>query len=321
MTEEISDFQLNNNLICFEDKDDIRCFGYSSGKDVDFLQNDSEPIPASLYGTIFRASSIQLNDSDEEVYEIAKQKIIQNYISKPIETEINETDIDNKASLLTVSDDDDVVEVQFTPKEYIIFTCLYQDNKNIKNGEDESTTNSEGVHKLIGKKRNRKKRKEKPDDIRKKIKSRFHKTLKNLINHRLKLAGSVKFFDFLPQCFVCNIAKNRNKTVLHLTYEQLLTTNFAIGKDFPSNKTNVDTTKFQNNLHVLKYLKKNPDILEKSKFDLVLKTKYVDLLREYFNSEEFKKSVHKLKIDDQEPDEYINEYCAKAQGYINFFQS
>ena len=47
----------------------------------------------------------------------------------------------------------------------------------------------------------------------------------------------------------------------------------------------------------------------------------MDLLREYFNSEEFKKSVHKLKIDDQEPDEYINEYCAKAQGYINFFQS
>ena len=80
MSEEISDFQLNNNLKCFEDKDDIRCFGYSSGKDVDFLQNDSEPIPASLYGTIFRASSIQLNDSDEEVYAIAKQKIIQNYI-------------------------------------------------------------------------------------------------------------------------------------------------------------------------------------------------------------------------------------------------
>lgn len=323
MSEEFSDCQLNNALKCFEDKDDILCFGYSFGKDVDFLQNDSEPIPASLYGTIFRASSsIQLNDSDDEVYAVAKQKIIDNYNSKPIEKVINESNKDNRTSLLTVSDEDDI-EVQITPKEYTIFTCPQniKDNKFIKNGEDESTTNSEGEHKLVGKKRNRKKRKEKPDDIRKKIKSRFHKTLKNLINHRLKLAGSVKFFDFLPQCFVCNIAKNRNKTVLNLTYEQILTTNFAIGKEFPSSKANVDITKYQNNIHVLKYLKKNPDILEKSKFDLVLKLKYVDLLKEYFNSEEFNKSVHKLKIDDQESDEYINEYCAKAQGYINFFQS
>ena len=38
-------------------------------------------------------------------------------------------------------------------------------------------------------------RKFKPDDIRKKIKARFHKTIKNAINEFLKFTGSEKFFD------------------------------------------------------------------------------------------------------------------------------
>ena len=48
------------------------------------------------------------------------------------------------------------------------------------------------------KKRVKKKRKFKPDDIRKKIKSRFHKTLKNIINENLKRVGSKELFDFFP---------------------------------------------------------------------------------------------------------------------------
>ena len=50
--------------------------------------------------------------------------------------------------------------------------------------------------KHLGKKRQRKIRKYKPDDIRKKIKARFHKTLKNIINYKLKKAGSTLFFFF-----------------------------------------------------------------------------------------------------------------------------
>lgn len=42
------------------------------------------------------------------------------------------------------------------------------------------------------------KRKYKPDDIRKKIKSRFHKSLRNIINENLKKAGSKHFFFFAP---------------------------------------------------------------------------------------------------------------------------
>ena len=65
------------------------------------------------------------------------------------------------------------------------------------------------------------KRKFKSDDIRKKIKSRFHKTLKNIINANLKKAGSKKFFDFLPQCFIGNISKKVNSECLELTYKEL----------------------------------------------------------------------------------------------------
>ena len=61
------------------------------------------------------------------------------------------------------------------------------------------------VEKNLGKKRQRKIRKYKPDDIRKQIKARFHKTLKNILNYKLKTACSTLFFYFLPQSFISNI--------------------------------------------------------------------------------------------------------------------
>ena len=63
----------------------------------------------------------------------------------------------------------------------------------------------------------KRKRKYKPDDIRKKIKSRFLKALKNRINEELKYANSTKYFDFLPQCFICEITKKKNKEILNMT--------------------------------------------------------------------------------------------------------
>ena len=54
-------------------------------------------------------------------------------------------------------------------------------------------------------KREKKGRKYNHDDIRKKIKVKFHKTLKLLINSNLKKAGSKKFFNYLPQSFVGDI--------------------------------------------------------------------------------------------------------------------
>ena len=108
----------------------------------------------------------------------------------------------------------------------------------------------------------RKKRKFKSDDIRKKIKSRFHKTIKNIINENLKKAGSKELFDFLPQSFVCNISKGKNKEVMNMTYKQILETDFTkeIG-NLNNHQKIIDLKKFENNLKVLNYLKNNPSII------------------------------------------------------------
>ena len=107
-----------------------------------------------------------------------------------------------------------------------------------------------------GKRRRIKKnRKYKSDDIRKKIKSRFHKTLKNIINENLKKAGSKKLFDFLPQCFIGNVSKKTNNFCLNLTFRELLLKDFVTeaNKESYPNK-DVDYKKYLKNKDTLEYL-------------------------------------------------------------------
>jgi hypothetical protein len=163
------------------------------------------------------------------------------------------------------------------------------------------------------------KRKYKPDDIRKKIKARFHKSIKNIINENLKKAGSKYFFSFLPQIFISSISREKNNQVLDLTYRQILSMDFVndIDEDKYKNKK-VDYSKYKNNLRVLEYLDEHPDICKNSGFDIIGNMKYKDLLEQYFNSEEFDKAIQKLK-DENEEEEYIEEYQNKAKTYIQFF--
>ena len=163
------------------------------------------------------------------------------------------------------------------------------------------------------------KRKYKPDDIRKKIKARFHKSIKNIINENLKQAGSKHFFSFLPQIFISSISREVNNEVLNLTYKELIQKDFLNNIDAKKYKNKiVDLNKYKNNLNVLDYLDKNPDISKKSGFDIISKMKYSDLLNEYFNSKEFNKAIIKLREENEEED-YINEYINKAKSYVRFF--
>ena len=163
------------------------------------------------------------------------------------------------------------------------------------------------------------KRKYKPDDIRKKIKARFHKSIKNIINENLRRAGSKYLFSFLPQIFISSIAREKNHKVLNLTYRELLEKDFISDIDEKKYKNkNVDLSKYKNNLRVLEYLDENPEICKNSGFDIISKMKYSDLLDEYFKSDEFEKALYKLKEENEEED-YISEYKNKAKGYIKFF--
>ena len=53
------------------------------------------------------------------------------------------------------------------------------------------------------------KRKNDTDSYNKKIKERFLKSLRCVMNEKLKYANSEKQFDFLPQCFISNITKKK----------------------------------------------------------------------------------------------------------------
>ena len=73
----------------------------------------------------------------------------------------------------------------------------------------------------------KKKRKFNSDNIRRKIKRTFHNSLKNTLNKRLKFSNSIFFFDYLPQNFITNVTKDRNKPILNITFRQLFLNDFC----------------------------------------------------------------------------------------------
>jgi len=165
----------------------------------------------------------------------------------------------------------------------------------------------------------KKQRKFKSDDLRKKIKATFHKTLKDIINEKLKNAGAVELFSFLPHSFLVNITKVFNQQYMNTTYGEIIATDFTQGQIRCINQ-NSDKKNFFKNERVLKYLENNPDISKKSGFDIIKNMKYKDLLRAYFLSNEFENSITHLK-DKNENDEYIHEYIMTSKNYIGHFLS
>ena len=167
------------------------------------------------------------------------------------------------------------------------------------------------------KKREKKARKYKPDDIRKKIKVRFHKKIKNILNENLKKAGSQKLFSFLPQLFMGNISKKLNYQYMNKTFEELLLTNFSdFQKDYPNKEC--DRKQYEKNKETLQYLEENPQISKISGFNKLKKMKYKDILKHYFSSIEFEKSIEQLDEEDEDT-EYIQEYIYLAKYYIDYF--
>ena len=193
---------------------------------------------------------------------------------------------------------------------------------NIKNIHDLQFMTKKYLVMPDGKKRKIKKiRKFKSDNIRKKIKSRFHKTLKDLINEGLKIAGSKKLFDFIPHFFVNNVTRKINSKFFDLSYKELLSYNF-INEQYNEKALNkeADYKKFLKNQEVLKYLEKNENICKESGFDLISGKKYKDLLTTYFSSFEFENSIIRLKKENENND-YIQEYIFIAKHYVEFFSN
>ena len=169
-------------------------------------------------------------------------------------------------------------------------------------------------------------RKDKPDNIRKKIKSRFLKILKNKINEKLKSAKSELFFENLPQCFISNISKNGNKFILDLTIKELLNKNFFEDdtskdnseKTFIDKKRNPNKEKYEKNQKVLKYLESKSDIRKSSNFNVISRLTFREVFKEYLKSEEFENDILELK-NKNNSDKYIKDYINKAYDFLDYF--
>ena len=169
-------------------------------------------------------------------------------------------------------------------------------------------------------KKKKKRRKFKPDNIRKKIKAKFHKDLKNTINKKLKEANSKKLFELLPQNFITNITIKLNRQAMDLTYEKLVNNNWL--GDIDGREYGPDKDKYDKNLDLMKYLNENKEISKKAEFNKIKNMTYEEMLKAYFTSKEFENSLIEIYIKNKmEKIEYIEEYINKSFTYIDFFKN
>ena len=163
-------------------------------------------------------------------------------------------------------------------------------------------------------------RKENSDNIRKKIKCRFLKSLKKALNKKLILVGSKETFDFLPQNFVCNISKSLNKYILDKTLEEIFSINFIKeeNKDKLKNKNIVNENKYLKNKKVLEYLKENDEISERLNYNIIKDMKLYQIFEEFLISKEFEKDIEIMKRKNED-NNYIYNYIKLACNFIDFF--
>lgn len=161
-----------------------------------------------------------------------------------------------------------------------------------------------------------KKRKEKLDDIFKKIKCKFFQKIKKIINAKLLKANSKFFFESFPQSFIADISKKNNSEALQLTYEELF--------DYSYNKSNNEKSavekKRKKNEKTLKYLnsENNANICNISEWNKIKEMKYGQLFEKFLISKEFEDSIKEL--EKTETESYIYQYINLAKNFIDYFK-
>ena len=268
-------------------------------------------------------SSISHNDEGKNNISTCTNKIIISISDDDQKQSQNEEKERNNFSFLGKKR---VLYEEYSPKDFSIFSyvegseypkqiikevldeILEIDNKKMK-----EMMNGEHQKKVYKKRKNFPKRKDNSDNIRKKVKSRFLKVLKNVVNEKLKLAGSKKFFNFLPQSFVSNVSKDKNRDIFDSSFKDIFTKNFCEDK----NGNQPDIKKYHHNLSVIEYLENNREIAEKSNYNNFKNMKFYQIFYEYLKSKEFELEIVSLKME-RENEKYIREYIFKACNFIEF---
>ena len=177
---------------------------------------------------------------------------------------------------------------------------------NIENESTEVSLNS-GIT-SIKRKRNKEKRRRRDnsDNIRKKIKGGFFNgALIKRLNFILKQNRSKLYFVKFHQKFISNITRKSNKKFLNMTLLEI----FEKKEVYSSNDLN-----FKHNLKVVqtKEIKENEELKE------ILNKKYCELFEEYINSKEF--NIDEInRLEEKFDDSYIESYKNLARHFIEFF--
>ena len=152
-------------------------------------------------------------------------------------------------------------------------------------------------------KNKKKRRREMPDDIRKKIKSRFFKSLMNCINNILENCEIDKSFEYLPQKFICNMNKNENKLMLDKTLKNLLL-------EINNNNNFLEFFTNENEINKIIYMKINN----------ILNMNIKELFSEYLKSKEYEHSIKELKKEGNYFG-YIKDYITLSKDFINYYSN
>ena len=162
---------------------------------------------------------------------------------------------------------------------------------------------------------NKKRRRNKEDDIRRMIGRRFfNDVLLNLINAILKKVGSINIFEKLQQDVIYYLVKKYNKKVLNMTLEDIFVTKELY------NKNNLE--KYNHNLKLINQIKSDDfiDIRESTQIVRILKMRYYDLFNEYLTSNEFIEEINRLKNNNKKFDNfYIEKYIYYSYHFIDNF--
>ena len=188
------------------------------------------------------------------------------------------------------------------PKKVTIFTKPEREFKFIKIKTEEEFLN-------------KKRRRNKEDDIRRMIGRRFfNDVLLNLINAILKKAGCINVFEKFQQDVVYYLVKKFNKPVLNMTLEDIFT------KKELYNDNNLE--KYNHNLKLINQIKSDEfnDIREITQIDKILNMRYNDLFKEYLASKEFIEEINRLKGNNKKFDNfYIEQYIYYNYNFIDNF--
>ena len=169
------------------------------------------------------------------------------------------------------------------------------------------------------------KRKNSRDNIMKKIKSAAHRKIISDINIKLKTLGPKFTFKPLPQHFITDVTQETNYKAMQLTYRDLIDFTYKNLKDAqkyrkkPYNKKSVPVSNknYNHNKKILDYLDTNSEISEKSGLIKIMNTKYIDLLRDFFSSNEFELIV--CELSQGKDKNYFNLYKFFSEIYLDFF--